>query len=132
MSVMKRFLDRLCIVMVFVYSTQSLLAVGAPCFMAASSAAAGADHSGHDMASMPRGDHAMGGMDHRDHAMAQMDAGACCEGGLCSMSHCQTAVAMPASLLPRQTFDTPLYPGANAPALPEPGLASPYRPPILA
>ncbi len=132
MLVMKRFLDRLCIVMVLVYSTQSLLAVGAPCLMSISSPAASADHSGHDMASMPHSDHAMGGMDHRDHAVTQMDASACCEGGLCSMSHCQTAVAMPASGLPRQAFDTPLYPGAIPPALPQPGLESPFRPPIAA
>ena len=58
------------------YTGQSLVAVGAPCFMMSSSSQAsapdmvGMDHSGHDMEGMDHSGHDMEGMDHAGHDMS--------------------------------------------------------------
>jgi len=104
------------------YTGQSLAAVGAPCFMMSSSSQGSAgdmmvmDHSGHDMP----GQAADSGSD-------------CCDGdGFCSMSECQSAVAVPLFLPPVAASEPVVYYGALA--VPAPLLQSSflYRPPIFA
>jgi hypothetical protein len=81
----------LTLLLLSVYVGQSLAAVGAPCFMMNSTPTqlsgdmADMDHAAHHMASM-------------EEAVAASDS--CCEGGgFCSMSHCQSVVALPDTAL---------------------------------
>ena len=70
------------LVLLLAYTGQSLLAVGASCAMNAgpTQEMAGMDHS-----------------DHHDMAPATEGGVSCCDGGFCSMSHCQSVAAMPQS-----------------------------------
>ena len=70
------------LVLLLAYTGQSLLAVGASCAMSAGPAQerAAMDHS-----------------DHHDMAPAAEGGVNCCDGGFCSMSHCQSVAAMPQS-----------------------------------
>lgn len=112
---MKRFRHVIALLLVLACAGQSLLAVGAPCAMSGDvqQMMAGMEHSAHhDMGSAGDG------------------AGACCEGGLCSMSHCQSAAAMlQAGVAERFPYAGPWqlsYPGAS----PEYAVESLFRPPI--
>lgn len=98
-----------------VYTGQSLLAVGAPCSMdnGAGSEMSAMEHAGHhDMA-----------------AVEASDAG-CCEGGFCSMSHCQSVAALPQAFASdRVAWVSPRSPAPDL-SSPEFPLELPIRPPI--
>ena len=79
------------LLLLLAFAGQSLAAVGAPCFMPASipgeisTDVAAVDHSAHhNMVSTGQADDAA--------------AGCCDGGGFCSMSHCQSAAAVPAAV----------------------------------
>lgn len=111
------------LLLLLAYAGQSLAAVGAPCFMSASSPGeistdvAAMDHSAHHMNSTDQADNAAEG---------------CCEGGgFCSMSHCQSAAAVPGTVvaIPPHCFtDYRNVAGFSSCSNP---LESLYRPPIF-
>jgi hypothetical protein len=77
---MRAFSKTLVLLLLLVHASQAALVVSAPCSMVSDHAGgmdhhmSGAEHAGHDMTT--------------DVALAAAD---CCEGGYCSISHCQTA-----------------------------------------
>ena len=111
------------LLLLLVFTGQSLAAVGAPCFMSASipgeisTDVAAVDHSAHHMVSTGQADDAAQG---------------CCEGGgFCSMSHCQSAAAVPGTVvaIPPHCFtDYRNVAGFSSCSNP---LESLYRPPIF-
>ena len=86
---MKRLHKIMVVLLVLAYTGQALASAAVPCASMAPPAARDA-HLGH----------AMGAGDRSAHAGHHMPAGeldgaaACCEGGLCSMSHCQAVPAL--------------------------------------
>jgi len=124
---MKLLRRQLLLLLLLAYAVQSVAALASPCQMMG----AGAEHvtgAATDMAAM----------DHAGHNMAQMAGGApassdspgCCDGGLCSMSYCQSGAALPSSGHARDTGHVTIHnDSANFSALRH-SPASPYRPPI--
>ena len=119
---MKRLRYLLTALLLLTYVGQSLATVGAPCFMMSSTP----NDLGSDLSSMDHAAH---------HSAAMDDAGAasesCCEGGgFCSMSHCQSVVALPDTALVRAVGYIAVY--GNAVSLLSPVLSSDslFRPPI--
>lgn len=103
------------------YLGQSLLAVGAPCFMS------GPDTGG-EFGVLADSGHAGHHMDTVD----QFEAGdsGCCDGGFCSMSHCQSVAALPAgNVTCGMTCSAAFIPSFFS-ASPNHTAASLYRPPI--
>jgi hypothetical protein len=104
------------------YTGQSLVAVGAPCFMMPSSSpdsavdTVGMDHSGHDMSG----------------EAADSGSGCCDGGGFCSMSECQSAVAVPLFVPPWDTAHPISFILAQTASAPILHSSSLYRPPIFA
>jgi len=93
-----------------------------PCAAMAGGAAAG---SAHDMAGMSHADHQM------DSAATHDGTGAsCCDGGLCSMSHCQSSVALPPAHPAGSPQYLQSYADSGAPAFPPNPVYTLYRPPI--
>lgn len=91
---MKPFRHLMILLLVLVYTGQSLAAIGTPCLMMGSSArvaAQDATTSDTDMAQMTHAGHHMSGGD----PVAEEEGSlGCCDGGLCSMSHCQASLAL--------------------------------------
>ncbi|MDH3991649.1 MAG: hypothetical protein OEV47_01995 [Gammaproteobacteria bacterium] len=108
------------VLLLLAYSGQSLVAVGAPCFMMSSSSQGsavdmvGMDHSGHDMSGQAA------------------DSGCCDGGGFCSMSECQSAVAVPLFVPPWDVAHPISFIGAQTASAPILQSSSLYRPPIFA
>lgn len=103
------------------YVGQSLATVMSPCNMMAPNDATalavdvGMDHSGHHMSTG---------------AVADIDAGSCCDSGLCSMSHCQSAAALLPTLFTVGSTVAPLIIEVQNTTAPIALSGSPYRPPI--
>jgi hypothetical protein len=105
------------------YVGQSLAAVVSPCAMMAPNDAgalavdAGMDHSGHRMSAGAIAD-------------VTADAGSCCDGGLCSMSQCQSAAALVPTLFTVSSTMVLLIAEVQNTTTPIAPSGSPYRPPI--
>jgi hypothetical protein len=116
---MKQHKHILALLLLLAYTGQAVVAAGAPCFMMSAA-----------------GEHDMMTMDHSGHDMTMPDqnttGGDCCEGGFCSMSHCQMALAMPVSVAPAAAEKAITYGAATAVPAIIPSLDSLYRPPISA
>ena len=120
---MRAFHKSLLLLLVFAVGGQGLLANALPCQMPPDTLAA------------PHAD-AMAGMDHTVHRMPAVAADAagsgdeCCHSGECSMSHCQSSLVLPLSMLASRPdlsreFSRPTT--ARAPAR---IVSSLFRPPI--
>jgi len=120
---MKRRRQIIALLLLLAYAGQSLAAVGAPCFMSASAPGdistdvAAVDHATHHMPSTGQAN----------------DAGeGCCEGGgFCSMSHCQSAAALPATVVASAPHYFTGYCQVAAFSSCSNPLDSLYRPPIF-
>ena len=111
------------LLLLLAYTGQALVATGAPCSMMASSAAAmssdmpGMDHSGHTMPGS-------------EQAGAEAD---CCDGaGFCSISECQSVVAMPISPVHATAAPVSTQVAAQHISPPSLDISALYRPPIFA
>lgn len=111
------------LLLLLAYTGQALVATGAPCFMMASSSAVmsadmpGMDHSGH---TMPGSEQAGAGAD-------------CCDGaGFCSISECQSVVAMPIALVHATAAPVSTQVTAQCVSPPSLDISPLYRPPIFA
>ncbi|MCP5130256.1 MAG: hypothetical protein H6985_11810 [Pseudomonadales bacterium] len=116
---MKRIRKYLVLLLVLAYAGQALAAAGLPCAAMASAAK-----------DMPSAAHAGHHMDGDSGAAAMPSSQDCCEGGLCAMSACQAAAALP----PGQFHSGPqylaVYPRSPQATLDSQPSESLYRPPI--
>jgi hypothetical protein len=89
------------LLLLLAYAGQSLAAVAMPCLMMGPAP----DGSGTAANTYMPANADMAGMNHAGHQMKSADvtlqsgASSCCDGGLCSMSHCQSVVALPQTQL---------------------------------
>jgi hypothetical protein len=121
---MKKFHKPLMLLLVLAFTGQGLVANALPCQMPLNSqAGAGAS----DMTAV---DHSA----HRMPAAAEAGAGAnsenCCDMGVCTMSHCQSAVTLPVDYIASSANFTPVF--SRQDTIPEPSGVNDflYRPPI--
>ena len=111
----------LLVLLLIVYTGQGLAAFAGPC----------------QMMSLPGESthHHEGQLDHAGHDMSGMDedmAANCCDGGVCSMSHCQMAPALP-SLNYSDATEVAFQPGtAIFIRVPDSPLETHFRPPAIA
>jgi hypothetical protein len=104
MSPIKR---TLAVLLLLAFTGQAVVSVAAPCFMMNG-------HAGHDMSA------------------EQDSASSCCDGGLCSMSHCQMAPAMPIPLFDNSPEKAFTYSAIDSVSAVISSLTTLYRPPIIA
>lgn len=133
MGAMNRARYLLTLLLLFAYTGQSLAAVAVPCFAMGKAGAGQADASAPTMPAMAA--HA----GHHVDAPAQgigndaTDTGSsCCEGGLCAMSHCQSAAALLQIAPPTEAMQyTRLYGPSAAVSSPQRTAHPLFRPPIF-
>jgi len=115
----------LVVVLLVAYTGQVLAGVAMSCPNMASAAAV---FDGGDMGAMEHAGH---------HMMAEStakpgDAGSgCCDGGLCDMSHCQSAPALPLNHSYGSSSAASYYTGSSPTISPLQPVESLYRPPIF-
>jgi uncharacterized protein involved in copper resistance len=120
MSPIKR---TLAVLLLLAFTGQAVVSVAAPCFMMN----APTGEMNHDMADMDHGGHAG-----HDMSAEQDSASSCCDGGLCSMSHCQMAPAMPIPLFDNSPEKAFTYSAIDSVSAVISSLTTLYRPPIIA
>ena len=120
---MKKFRKPLLLLLVLVFTGQGLVANALPCQMPLNiQATAGAadmtamDHTAHHMQSVT------------DEASTSSEN--CCDMGVCTMSHCQSAVTLPLGHLASSPGFAPVFSRHTAAAAPSGVYDSLYRPPI--
>ena len=126
-AVMKRFRSFWVLLLVLAYAGQALAALASPCRPMAGAVSGQMDmpamaHAGHNMP--PHGNSVT---DNPGPAAPPAD---CCEAGLCAMSHCQSAPAMPPEHSGSRAQYSALYPPIESAATPIHPIDSFYRPPI--
>lgn len=117
------------------YLSQSLAAVGAPCLMLDAATEGASAATDFPMSADPLA----GDMQHMGHAghdrgpVENAKAGgnsSCCDGGFCSLSHCQSVAVLPQSVLPGVPVPVAIYRDFSGFAPLNSSPVSPYRPPI--
>ena len=118
---MKKFRKPLLLLLVLAFTGQGLVANALPCQMPSNmQASTGAvdmtviDHTAHHM---PAG-------------AAEAADSNCCDLGVCTMSHCQSAVTLPLDYLASSAQFTPVFSRYDTAAAPSGVTDSLYRPPI--
>ena len=117
----------LCLLLL-VYAGQSVAAFGTPCLMMGMAAGEVVEAASTDTAAMSHAGHPMGAPGQAAEAEADTS---CCDGGLCSMSHCQSAAALPSTALPDGIAYVAIYSDISLPWADKPATESLYRPPIF-
>lgn len=121
---MKSIRKYLVVLLLLAYAGQALVAIASPCAMMTSAGTAV------DRVDMPAMAHAGHQMPAAADTMPAPSAGDCCDGGLCTMSHCQSATALPLSYFGNSPQYTSLYTLPADNAAPFHPVDSLYRPPI--